>query len=222
MKIGVFGSGMVGNAIGTKLVSLGHEVMMGSRTADNEKGAEWVAKVGVGGSQGTFAETAKHGEILFNCTAGVASLKVLEAAGADNLNGKLLLDISNPLDFSNGFPPTLSVCNDDSLGEQIQRTYPEVRVVKTLNTVANSVMVDPSLVPGDHQMFVAGNDADAKARVVEILKGWFGWKEVLDLGDITVARGLEGYLPLWVRMWSALGTDRFNIKLQIAPKEDDQ
>lgn len=212
MKIGVFGTGMVGKAIAGKLVSLGHDVMMGSRTAGNEKAIEWVKQAGEGASQGTFADAAAHGEVLFHCTAGVHALGVLESAGAENLEGKLLLDITNPLDFSNGFPPTLSVCNDDSIGEQIQRAYPSTKVVKTLNTLSNEIMVDPSRVSGLHHIFVSGNDADAKGQTIELLKS-FGWQEVIDLGDISTARGTEMFLPLWVRLWKALGTTDFNIQI---------
>ncbi|HVJ19630.1 MAG TPA: NADP oxidoreductase, partial [Polyangiaceae bacterium] len=137
----------------------------------------------------------------------------LRAAGAKNLEGKVLIDIANPLDFSKGMPPTLFSGNTDSLGEAAQRELPGTRVVKTLNTVNCNVMVDPSRVAGEHDMFVAGNDAGAKSQVSEILKTWFGWKSVIDLGDISAARGTESYLPLWIRMWGALKTADFNIKV---------
>lgn len=213
MKIGVLGTGMVGEAIAGKLVSLGHEVKMGSRSANNEKATAWVAKAGKGASQGTFADAAKHGEIVFNCTQGGASIAALEAAGKDNLKGKVLVDVANPLDFSKGFPPTLSIVNDDSLGERIQRTFPEAKVVKTLNTVNANVMVEPSRIPGDHDVFVAGNDAEAKQQVTKILKEWFGWKHVVDVGDIGNARGLESWLPLWVRLYGVFGSPDFNLHL---------
>ncbi len=135
MKIGVLGTGMVGEAIGTKLIQLGHEVKMGSRTANNEKAAAWVKQNGEKATQGTFADAAAFGEMLFNCTSGGASLEALKMAGAENLNGKVLIDIANPLDFSRGMPPSLLVCNTDSLGEQIQRAFPEAKVVKSLNTM---------------------------------------------------------------------------------------
>jgi len=214
MKIAVLGTGMVGETIASKLVQLGHDVMMGSRTANNEKAAAWVKKAGKGASQGTFADAARHGEIAFNCTAGVGSLEALKAAGADNLKGKVLLDIANPLDFSKGMPPRILVNPDDSLGEQIQRAFPDTKVVKTLNTVNCMLMVDAGRVAGgDHTMFLAGNDAQAKGRVAEILRGWFGWKHLLDLGDLSAARGMEWYLGLWVRSWGALGTGDFNVKV---------
>jgi predicted dinucleotide-binding enzyme len=141
------------------------------------------------------------------------SLQVLESAGSANLKGKLLIDLANPLDFSKGMPPTLSVCNDTSLGEQIQANFPDARVVKSLNTVNCDVMVDASLVPGEHIMFLCGNDADAKAQVEGILKDCFGWKSVMDLGDISAARGMEMYLPLWLRLWGAVGSAKFNIQI---------
>lgn len=216
MKIGVFGTGMVGTTIASKLVSLGHEVKMGSRTANNEKAAEWVKQAGQGASQGTFADAAAFGEILFNCALGSATMDILKSAGEENLRGKILVDISNPLDFSKGMPPSLFVSNTDSLGEQIQRAFPEVKVVKTLNTINCDVMVDPARLPEDHDVFVSGNDTEAKAKVTEILRGWFGWKNVVDLGDITTARGTEAYLLLWIRLWGTLKTPNFNLKLVVA------
>ena len=213
MKIGILGTGIVGKTIGTKLVQLGHNVKMGSRTANNEKASEWVKASGANASQGTFAEAAVFGELLFNCTSGMVSLEALKIAGASNMNGKILIDISNPLDFSKGMPPTLSVCNSDSLGEQIQRAYPQVKVVKTLNTLNCNIMVNPSLVPGSHDIFVSGNDAGAKAKVIDILKSWFGWKTVIDLGDITTARGTEMLLPIWIRLMGAFQTPNFNFKI---------
>jgi predicted dinucleotide-binding enzyme len=217
MKIAVLGTGSVGQMIGSKLVALGHEVMLGSRAAGNEKAVAWAAKAGKGASEGTFAQAAAFGELVWNCTAGTAALEALAAAGADNLADKILLDLSNPLDFSKGFPPRLSVCNDDSLGEQIQRALPRTKVVKTLNTMANPIMVDPGLVPGDHEVFVSGNDAEAKAVVSRFLQQQFGWRRVTDLGDITTARGTEAWLLLWTRLYAALGTADFNLHLQRKP-----
>ena len=213
MKIAILGTGMVGNTIATKLLTLGHEVKMGSRTADNPKAAEWVAANGARASQGTYADAAAFGELAFNCTAGVGSREALEAAGKKNLAGKILVDVSNPLDVSKGMPPTLSVCNTDSIAEQLQRAFPETKVVKALNTMNCHLMVDPSLIKGDHDVFLSGNDTGAKGQVAEILKGWFGWKHVVDLGDLSTARGTEGYVALWVRAFGALGTADFNIKL---------
>lgn len=164
-------------------------------------------------SQGTFADAAAFGEIVFNCTAGAASIEALKQAGERNLQSKILIDISNPLDFSRGMPPTLTICNTDSVGEQIQRAFPNVKVVKTLNTVNCNVMVNPILVPGDHDVFMSGNDAAAKSKVREVLTQWFGWKSVIDLGDISTARGTEMYLPLWVRLYALFQKPNFNIKV---------
>ncbi|MGA2971151.1 MAG: NAD(P)-binding domain-containing protein [Candidatus Bathyarchaeia archaeon] len=213
MKLGVLGTGMVGNTVASKLVQLGHEVKMGSRTSGNEKAVQWTKANGPRASNGTFAEAAEFGEIIFNCTAGAASLEALKLAGAKNLKGKILVDISNPLDFSKGMPPTLTVCNTDSLGEQIQRAFPEVKVVKTLNTINCNVMVTPHIIPGPHDIFMSGNDANAKSKVREIVADWFGWKSVIDLGDISTARGTEMYLALWVRLMAVNQTPNFNIRI---------
>jgi predicted dinucleotide-binding enzyme len=214
MKIAILGTGVVGQTIGSKLVSLGHEVRMGARQAGNEKAVAWAKSAGAKASQGSFADAAGFGELAFNCTLGAVTLEVLRAAGEANLRGKVLVDISNPLDFSKGMPPSLFTGSADSLGEQIQRTFPDTKVVKALNTIAANVMVDPAQVAGgDHDVFVSGNDAAAKGRVAEILRGWFGWKNVVDLGDITTARGTESYLMLWLRLWGSLGTASFNIKI---------
>ena len=151
--------------------------------------------------------------MVFNCTPGMASLDALNAAGSKNLSGKILVDLSNPLDFSRGMPPTLSVCNTDSVGEQIQRAFPATKVVKALNTVTAMVMVDPALIPGVHTMFVSGNDSAAKAEVINLLKSGFGWKEVIDLGDIVGARAQEMFLPLWLRLYMTLQTPNVNIRV---------
>ena len=215
MNIAVLGTGVVGKAIGSKLADVGHNVIMGSRTRDSEKAAEWVRSTAGRGTHGTFADAAAAADVVFNCTAGAASLAALERAGRDHLRGKLLIDLSNPLDFSRGMPPTLIVCNTDSLGEQIQRAFPETKVVKTLNTVNHAVMVAPQRVPGDHVVYTAGNDAGARAQVAGWLGEWFGWKpsSIIDLGDITAARGLEMILPLWIRLMSTFGTPIFNFTI---------
>lgn len=213
MKIAVLGTGMVGKTIGSKLVQLGHQVKMGSRDVHNSKAAEWVQSSGTNASQGTFADASAFGEMVFNCTAGAASLEALRLAGSGNLNGKVLIDVANPLDFSKGMPPSLTVCNTDSLGEQIQREFPNAKVVKALNTVNCSVMVQPSLVHGDHDLFMCGNDEAAKKQVMEVLKNWFGWKTVHDLGDIRNARALEMALPLWVRLYGLFKSPNFNFHI---------
>jgi 8-hydroxy-5-deazaflavin:NADPH oxidoreductase len=174
MKIAVLGTGMVGNAIASKLVETGHQVMMGSRSANSQAGQAWLRSVAGKAQIGTFADAAAFGEIVFDCTNGANSLTALRQAGAGNLRGKILINVSNPLDFSKGTPPTLTFCNTDSLGEQVQREFPEARVVKALNTVNCKIMVQPSLLPGDHNLFICGNDALAKAKVTGWLCEWFG------------------------------------------------
>jgi len=215
MKVGVLGTGVVGRTLATKLVGLGYDVLMGSREAGNEKAGEWLASVDGRGATGTFAEAAAHGELLLNCTAGVASVEALAAAAAEDLDGKVLLDVANPLDFSRGMPPTLTIANDDSLGETLQRTFPQARVVKSLNTVNAHVMTDPGRVPGEHVVYVCGNDETAKRQVEELLRA-FGWRQIVDLGDISGARATEGVLPLWVRLMGVLGTADFNFEIRRA------
>jgi 8-hydroxy-5-deazaflavin:NADPH oxidoreductase len=210
----VLGTGTVGRTLAEKLVEVGHEVRMGSREAGNENAAEWAAAAGEAGSEGTFADAAEFGELVINATAGGASLEALRAAGAESLGGKVLVDVANPLDFSDGMPPTLTVSNDDSLGEQIQEAFPEARVVKALNTVNAAVMVAPGALDESTNLFVCGNDRAAKGQVIELLET-FGWLsgDILDLGDISAARGTEMYLPLWLRMMGALETPQFNIRV---------
>lgn len=211
MKIGVLGTGMVGETLATKFAALGHEVRMGARDARNEKAAAWVSSAGARASHGAFADAAAFGEIVFNCTNGAGSLDALKSAGASNLRGKVLVDVANPLDFSRGMPPSLFTSSNDSLAERIQAAFPDARVVKSLNTVNANVMVDPKRVPGVSDLFVCGNDAAAKAEVTRILKEWFGWPVVVDLGDITAARATEAYLLLWLRLWGAFQTADVNV-----------
>ena len=213
MRIAVLGTGMVGNTIASKLVKVGHRIMVGSRTADSDAGQAWLRRVGGQAQIGTFADAAAFGEIVFDCTNGAHALAALRQAGAANLRGKILIQVGNPLDTSKGVPPSLTVCNTDSLGEQVQREFPDTRVVKALNTVNCDIMVNPERVPGDHNLFVCGNDAAAKREVIDRLCEWFAWKptSIIDLGDITNSRGTEMFLALWVRLWGVLGTPHFNI-----------
>ncbi len=217
MKIGVLGTGGVGRTIAGKLAELGHEVMMGTRDVtqtrdDNLAVVTWLGE-NTAVELGTFTEAAAHGELIVNATNGAATLHILHLAGAANLAGKTLLDISNPLDFSQGMPPTLFVKDSDSLAEQIQRTFPETHVVKSLNTLTAHLMVNPqALADGAHTVFVSGNDTAAKAQVTAVLQS-FGWQDIIDLGDISTARGTEMWLPLWLRLWGTLQIGSFNLKI---------
>lgn len=225
MRIGVLGTGTVGRALAGRLAALGHEVVIGTRDIEqtlartdpdamgNPPYLEW-QQDNPSVRLAPFAEAGAHGELIVNATAGTGALSALEAAGATNLSGKVLVDVANPLDFSQGFPPLLSVANADSLAEQIQRAFPDARVVKTLNTMNAYVMIEPSRVPGRHSVFVAGEDAVAKETVKGLL-GEFGWPEesMIDLGGIRAARGTEMYLPLWLSLMGVLGTGDFNIQV---------
>jgi predicted dinucleotide-binding enzyme len=227
MDIGIIGSSTVAQTLATKLLELGHDVMISSRdtslvkdrgdrdalpSADGFAAAQ--RELGRRAAAGSFAQAAAHGEIVINATAGGHSLEALEAAGADNLTGKILVDVANALDFSHGMPPTLLFSNTDSLAERIQAAFPEARVVKTLNTTTAMVMVDPSRLGEPTAVFVAGNDQAAKEWVrTELLERWFGWRQVFDVGDVTAARGLEMWLPLWLRLMGATGTPMFNLRI---------
>lgn len=227
MKIGIIGSGIVGQTLGAKLVERGHDVVLGTRSPqslDEQRGqgsplGEWLARAE--GAKGKarvagFDEAARHGEVVINATAGTGSLEALGMAGKRNLGGKILIDVANPLDFSKGMPPTLTICNTSSLGEEIQEAFPEARVVKTLNTVNCNVMVAPGEVGGgDHALFVCGEDGEAKAEVKRHLADWFGWRpeNIVDLGSIEAARGTEMFLPLWVRLMTAMKTPMFNFRI---------
>jgi predicted dinucleotide-binding enzyme len=213
MQIGVLGSGITAQTVGTKLIQLGHEVMLGSRDEANPPSVTWAKnQSGQHALYGTFMNAASFGEIIFNCTLGSASLEALDQAGAENLKGKVLIDTSNPLDRTTDMW-TLTVSNTDSLGEQIQRAYPETKVVKTLNTVNANVMVDPAKLLEQTHVFVSGDDIEAKAMVVRILRDWFGWKQIIDLGGIETSRSVEAYVLLWHSLRNAISSQRFNIKV---------
>ena len=226
MKIAVLGTGMVGRAIAIKLQELGHDVTIGTRNAENTLANDQPDGYGNPPFKDwhtdhqqiqldTFSNSTANAELVVNCTSGMASIPALELAGEENLNGKTLIDIANPLDFSQGMPPSLNPVNTDSLAEQIQARFPATKVVKTLNTMNAYLMVNPSLVKGDHNVFVSGNDAAAKAETQALLES-FGWKKnlIIDLGDISTARGTEMLLPIWLRLWTALGTAEFNFHIQ--------
>lgn len=224
MRIAVLGTGMVGQALAGRLDELGHDVVLGTRSpgaalARTEPDAIGNPGIGVWATEhptvplATFTDAASSAELVVNATGGTVSLEVLTAAGAANLAGKVLLDVANPLDFSQGMPPTLFVKDTDSLGEQIQRAFPDTKVVKTLNTMNAHLMANPEqLAGGDHSVFVSGDDAAAKHLVTELLTS-MGHTDVVDLGDISTARGPEMLLPVWLRLWGALGTPAFNFKV---------
>ncbi|WP_314252602.1 NADPH-dependent F420 reductase [Streptomyces sp. DSM 40907] len=218
MRYAVLGTGIVGRTVAARLDGLGHQVVIGTREPEATLGrseyAQWQeAHPTVG--LAAFAQAARDGETLVNATGGQASIAALTEADAAHLDGKVLIDIANPLDFSGGFPPVLDPVNDDSLAELIQRTFPRLRVVKTLNTMNCQIMVDPARVAGEHHVFLSGEDADAKKSVRELLYA-FGWPEasVLDLGGIETARGTEMLLPIWLRLMGALGHADFNFHVQ--------
>ncbi len=214
MKIAVLGTGSVGVTIASKLIELNHEVMIGSRVRNNEKALAWVLNSGENASSGTFADAASFGELVFNCTKGEGALEALALAGKENLKGKVLVDVSNPLDTSSGNPPSLFISNTNSLGEEIQKKFPESFVVKTLNTMWCGLMVNPRLLKDSHTVFVCGNNEEAKSKVKNIL-AQFGWSadEMVDLGDISSARGTESYLPIWLRIYMSTKNAAFNIKI---------
>jgi 8-hydroxy-5-deazaflavin:NADPH oxidoreductase len=221
MKIGIIGTGVVAQTLGSKLIGQGHDVALGTRDPsklDDKKmfGAtlrEWKSQTEGRGTVITFKEAAAHGELLVNATSGLVSLEALKLAAADEVGAKLLLDVANELDFSKGMPPAALASQERCLAEKIQAAFPNLKVVKSLNTVNAFLMVDPKAVGGgDHTVFVSGNDADAKAKVTALLKS-FGWTDVLDLGDLSTARGPEMYMAMWIRLWGATGSGQLNIKV---------
>jgi predicted dinucleotide-binding enzyme len=224
MNVAVLGTGMVGRTLAAKFAGLGHQVTVGTRDVastatrtdpdamGNPPYSAWAASHPAV-RLATFAEAAADAELIVNATSGHVSLAALQAAGQEHLAAKVLLDVANPLDFSAGMPPTLFVKDTDSLGEQIQAAFPQLKVVKALNTLTAALMTNPrQLADGDHSVFICGNDADAKKTVSGILES-FGHGDIIDLGDITAARGTEMYLPIWLRLMGALSTPIFNVKV---------
>lgn len=221
-KVAILGTGTVGRTFAERLTSLGYDVTIGTRNVTdtlaktesdrfgNVPMNDWLQQHGTI-RMVIFAEAAQQASVLFNCTKGDASVEVLTSAGKENLDGKLLIDIANPLDFSNGFPPSLWVCNTNSLAEEIQRAFPALKVVKTLNTMTANLMVNPALLPGDHTVFVSGNDEAAKHETITFLKA-FGWQDqnIINLGDLVTARATEMLLPIWLRLYGTLQTPMFN------------
>jgi hypothetical protein len=228
MKIGIIGTGAVGKTIASKLLELNHGVMMGTRNVSdkitstakdiygNPPFNEWL-KTNNKVKLGSFAEAAAFGDLIINATNGGNSVTALINAGAKNLAGKILVDIANPLDFSSGMPPTLlaGLNNTNSLGEEIQKTFPDTMVVKTLNTMWCGLMINPNLVEkGDHINFISGNNPEAKTKVKKLLNQ-FGWldENIFDIGDITGARATESLLPIWLKVMGVTKNGAFNFKL---------
>jgi predicted dinucleotide-binding enzyme len=223
MRVAVLGTGIAGRTLAGRLAELDHDVSVGTRDVESTMASSQPGRFGsppfaVWAGQhpqvsvATFADAARQADLVINATDGSVSLKALQDAGAENLNGKPIVDIANHLDYS-GFPPRLIVRDDDSLAEQIQRTFPESKVVKALNTMNAAVMANPKqLAGGDHTVFVCGNDAPAKTVATDLLRG-FGWTDIVDLGDISAARGAEMIMPLWIQLMQSLGTAAFNFKI---------
>lgn len=211
-KIGILGTGMVGAALGKKLVELGYEVKMGARQKGNVKAVAWVNENKRGASEGNFADATTFGEIIFLCTSGAHTITAIEAAGISNFKDKTVVDVTNALDMSHGMPAGLLITGSNSMGEEIQKLLQEARVVKALNTVSCNVMVDPKRSGGEITMFICGNDPKAKEQVQEIL--WqFGWTDIMDMGDIKAARALEMLVTQWMNIWGTLKTDIFGFKI---------
>jgi 8-hydroxy-5-deazaflavin:NADPH oxidoreductase len=224
VKIAILGTGVVGRTLAAGLAAAGHDVVIGTRDPEATLARAEPDQMGTPPYRDwqeqhadvtlrAYAEAAAHGEVVVNATAGEGALSVIGLAGPQRLAGRVLVDVSNPLDFSAGFPPTLAIKDTDSLAEAIQRAVPEAKVVKTLNTVTAAVMVDPgSVAGGDHTVFLSGDDAEAKATVAGLLEQ-LGWRDIVDLGDLSTARGQEMFVPLWLRLMRALGTPQFGVKV---------
>jgi 8-hydroxy-5-deazaflavin:NADPH oxidoreductase len=218
MNIGVLGTGTVGTTIASALINNGHNVRMGSRTAANDKALAWVEKSNERGSQGDFNDAASFGEIVFLCLNGEHALEAVRTIEPVAVEGKIVIDVTNPLDFSQGMPPRLveGLNNSNSLGEEIQKTLTGAKVVKGLNTVTANLMVNAKAINnGDHNLFICGNDNDAKNKVKQLLSTEFGWitENIIDLGSIQSARMMEAYVPFWVTIMQAVGTPMFNVRI---------
>jgi 8-hydroxy-5-deazaflavin:NADPH oxidoreductase len=225
MKIAILGTGMVGQSLAAALAQKGHEVTIGTRDvakslATSEPNAHGVPAFGVWHKSNTtvkvqtFSEAIAANELLINATSGAIALEILASAKPESLGNKVLIDVANDLDFSKGMPPAVRVTDvaGASVGERIQNAFPKLRVVKSLSTMSAPVMLNPALLPEDSTVFMSGNDADAKATVAKLLTE-FGWKDIMDLGDITSARAVEFLLPVWLRAWGVVGKPQFNFKI---------
>jgi predicted dinucleotide-binding enzyme len=203
-RIGVLGTGEVGRRLAAGFKSRGHDVTIGSRDADKPKLREWLSGDGAGIQAGTFAEAAAHGQLLVLAVLGNAAEDVIADAGGENFSGKVVIDAMNPLDFSGGFPPKLSISGEDSLGERVQRAVPDAKVVKAFNTIGNPFFVDPSFSDGKPTMLIAGDDEDAKHTVGDVLAD-LGWPDPVDIGGIEGSRELEAICIAWIKVGGARG-----------------
>lgn len=219
MKFGILGTGYVGTTIASKLIELGHEVKLGSRTSDNQVAVKWSAEHGDHASNGTFSDAAKFGEVVFNCTLGKFSMDALDAAGEEHLSGKILVDTSNPLIVGDYLALVPELSNTTSLGEEIQKQFPETTVVKTLNTMSFNLMVNPSLLEDEHTVFICSDDEQAKIKVIEILE-WFGWKKPMDLGKLANARYTERLSTLWIPIYKATNNPLFAFRVVTEAKKN--
>ena len=213
-RVGVLGSGEVGRRLAVGFCSRGHDVMIGSREPGKPELQDWLSDDGAGIKAGTFAEAAAHGELLVLAVQGNAAEEAIAAAGPANFSGKVVIDATNPLDFSGGFPPRLSITGADSLGERVQRALPEAKVVKAFNTIGNPYFVDPSFSEGQPTMLVAGDDDGAKQTVRDVLAD-FGWSDVVDIGGIEGSRELEAICIVWVKIGGARGSWDHAFKLLV-------
>ena len=215
MRIAVLGTGTVGTTLATAFDQRGHDVTMGTRDPETGSAADWAA--GHRGRAAAFADAAAASDVVVLALNGAATLDVVRGL-AGVVGGKLVVDVTNPLDFSAGFPPRLSTQPGTSQAEAVQAALPDARVVKALNTVNADVMVDPSLIPGGHTMPITGDDADAKAEVRALL-GELGWppENVLDLGPLSSARATEAYVLFWVACFQAAGTPHVSVQVGSAP-----
>lgn len=204
MRVGVVGSGEVARRLAEGFCGRGHEVMIGSRDPDKAELRDWLSGDGRGIEAGSFEQAAAHGELIVLAVLGSAAEEAIAGAGPDNFRGKVVIDAMNPLDFSGGFPPKLSISGEDSLGERVQRALPDARVVKAFNTIGNPYFVDPSFSEGQPTMLIAGDDQEAKDTVRNVLTD-FGWSDTVDIGGIEGSRELEAICIVWVKIGGARG-----------------
>jgi len=213
-RVGVLGTGEVGRRLAAGFCSRGHEVMIGSRDPDKPELREWLSGPGAGIEAGLFADAARHGEVLVMAVLGNAAADAIAEAGPANFGGKVVIDAMNPLDFSAGFPPKLSITGEDSLGERVQRELPDARVVKAFNTIGNQYFVDPGFSEGQPTMLIAGDDEAAKRTVGDVLAD-FGWPAAVDIGGIEGSRELEAICIAWVKIGGSRGAWDHGFKLLV-------